>query len=230
MASQAELAQFRDALDALSAAAGRDFDRFWATLDPNDWAATRKELEKFWPQLIGAYGDMSATVGADLLELQADRLRLTPEVVLAAGVNADRANARMRWAVGTTMQRGNLLVLVDELVKQPGRSTFQDSAIASGGGWARVPTGGKTCEFCYLLASRGGVYSSKAVAKYGFSGKKYHGRCFCQPTLVRGSEDYPDGYNPDEYLDRYLAARAEAASGDPTAILAAARAQHGGTH
>ena len=180
-------------------------------------------LRDGWLAFLDHYGDLAASVGAEMFERWADELKIVkPRLVMAPSVDERRATARLGWALSQPDQLGNAMVLLDELVKQPYRSTMQDSAIASGAGWARVPTGSETCAFCLMLASRGGVYHSKQTAG---EGKKYHGDCDCTPTLVRGPEDYPKGYDPDGLYDQYDAARKAAESGDHKAILSEMRRQ-----
>lgn len=214
MATRAEIDLVVRALNRLSRSARADFLRVWSRLDPTDWAATRRVLEGFWPDLIGHYGDMAAVLAADQVALDG----VAPQVV--RGVDAERANARMRWAIGVPDQKGSLLVILDELVKQPYRSTVQRSVASAGVGWARVPSGSETCEWCLMLASRGFVYESANAAG---EGRKYHGDCDCVPVPGSGARDYPAGYDPDELYDRYAEARREADSGSPKKILAAAR-------
>jgi hypothetical protein len=132
----------------------------------------------------------------------------------------------MRWGTVQTDVAGNLIVLLDELVKQPARSLIQKSAIASGGGWARVPTGAETCNWCLILASRGGVYHTSQSAGRD---RKYHGMCDCQPVLVRGPADYPTGYDPTSLYDQYSIGRDAAGSGDIKDITAAMRVRFGGS-
>ncbi|WIY84324.1 hypothetical protein [Propionimicrobium sp. PCR01-08-3] len=182
-----------------------------------------KALAESWTGIIEYYGDMASTLAADLVEEQLDKWGMQARTDMVPGVDPKRATARLGWANSQPDKLGNMLVLLDELVKQPYRSTLQDSAIKSGAGWARVPTGAETCEFCILLASRGAVYSSKRVTIYGFSGKRYHGDCDCTPALVRGPEDYPRGYNPDDLYDRYDAATSAAGRNDVKDILAQMR-------
>ena len=80
-----------------------------------------------------------------------------------------------------------------------------------------------------MLASRGGVYASEEIAEFGFSGKKYHGDCDCVPVLVRGPEDYPEGYDPDAMYEDYLRARdAVGDYFDTRSILAKMREMYGG--
>ena len=201
----------------------------WDDLKTSDRMVVSRALTQGWEWVLTRYGNMAATLAADFFEVEARGLGLTPRVQLAPPMDGPRATARLGWAVSTQDQLGNLKVLTDELVKQPYRSTFQDSAHASGAGWARVPSGATTCAFCLMLSSRGAVYRSDAVAKFGFSGKRYHGHCDCGVVLVRGPEDYPKGYDPAALFDSYDAARQQADSGDPKAILSALRAQQG-TH
>lgn len=177
MATRAEIDLVVRALNRLSLSARSDFLSVWSRLDPTDWAATRRVLEDFWPDLIGHYGDMATALAADQVALDGT----TPQSV--RGVDPARANARMRWAIGVPDQLGSMLVILDELVKQPYRSTVQRSAGAAGTGWARVPSGAETCEWCLMLSSRGFVYESANAAG---EGRKYHGECVIPGTIVGG--------------------------------------------
>ena len=230
MPSPAQLNRVRQLLNEQSAAAVRDFREFYDSLSRSDRVFMSRALADGWVAIVEHYGDLSAEIGAEQFDEWAAELGLRrPQVEVAPGVNEQRATARLGWALSTPDQLGNATVLLDELVKQPYRSTVQDSAIKSGAAWARVPTGTETCAFCMMLGSRGAVYHSKELAQFGTNGKSYHGHCDCTPTLVRGPEDYPKGYDPGALYDRYEAGRAQADSGNPKAILAAMREQSG-TH
>lgn len=178
--------------------------------------------------LVERYGAVAAEIGAEQFSRWSDEFGIKPRPIVAAGVNEERATARLGWALSTPDQLGNMSVLVNELVKQPFRSTLQDSAWAAGLGWARVPSGSETCNWCLMLASRGAVYSSKQLASVGGRGKKYHGFCDCVPTLIRGPQDYPKGYDPDALYDRYSIGRENAEGDDANSIVAAMREQFGG--
>lgn len=220
MASRSQVDQVRRALNSLSTQARRNFLQVWSRLDPNDWAATRKVLEQFWPDLIGHYGEMAAALAADQFTIEADALGVQGEPQMVRPVDPERANARMRWALGVPDQQGSLLVILDELVKQPYRSTLQRSAAKADVAWARVPTGGETCGFCLMLASRGAVYESADTAGRG---RKYHGDCDCTPVLARGDADLP--YDVEKLYDQYLDAREASGSGRTKEILAELRTQ-----
>lgn len=228
MATRSELAQVRRALNRLSQAARGDMQAIWAELRTSDRVMVSRALTQGWEWVLTRYGEMAATLAADFFEVEASNLNLTPKVKPAAPVDPERANARLNWALSTGDQWGNVAVLLDELVKQPYRSTFQNSAYASGAGWARVPSGSHTCNWCLMLASRGGVYHSRELAQFGTNGKKYHGDCDCTPALVRTPEDYPEGYDPGGLYEQYLQARRDAGSGDPKQIVSAMRERFGG--
>ena len=228
MATQAQLEQVRRALNKLSKAATGDFQRVWDSLRTSDRVLVSKALMQGWTEIIEQYGDQAAILAADVFEAEAGTLGIAAKTKVAAGVDADRANARLGWALSTADQWGNVFVLLDELVKQPYRSTFQNSALASGAGWARVPSGSHTCNWCLMLSGRGAVYHSKELAQFGTNGKKYHGDCSCVPTLVRSPEDYPEGYDPSGLYEQYQQARRDAHSGDPNVIVAAMRQRFGG--
>lgn len=83
--------------------------------------------------------------------------------------------------------------------------------------FARVPSGSETCLFCLMLASRGPVYWTSETAG---EENHYHANCDCRIVPVwgsvavrtekgaivrRGGFDI-EGYDPDEYFDRYLGA------------------------
>lgn len=220
-----EMTAVNDALDRLSVEAQREFLELWAMIDPRDDAQRSELVEQVFPRLVGYYGEATAALGADVFEAQAVELGIVPRTEVAPGVNAARASARLNGELNMTTTLATSLALVDELVKQPYRSTVQDSAINSGAGWARVPMG-DTCNFCVMLGSRGGVYESKKVAILGFSGKTYHGDCDCQPVLVRSPADYPEGYDPEAMYEKYKAVHAYGDTGKQ--VVAKMREAYGG--
>ena len=65
--------------------------------------------------------------------------------------------------------------------------------------YARVPSGGETCPFCMMLASRGAVYHSEATA--GGDGH-YHAHCRCRIVPVFGDQQI-EGYDPSEWYRKW---------------------------
>lgn len=147
----------------------RALRRFWASLDLGDPFAVRDALESsFWPDLLATYGELTAALAADRFE---DLTGLPAKMVRP--VDAERANARMRWAIsplfdGAGDALARLEVLVDELVKQPGRSTMLRSARENGVAFVRVLSGPDACEWCVEMST---AAQDPAV---------FHGACDCR--------------------------------------------------
>ena len=201
MASRAELEQLRKALNRLSVTAQAELAAQVAGLDP---VATRRVLMAAYPQIVAEFGTASAALAADMVEAWASELGIRPSLVLSPGVVPDRATWGVSRAFGLPDPMGNLLLDADKLVKRPYRETVQQSAHASRAAWARVPSGAKTCSFCSMTASRGAVYRSSGSAG---GDHKFHGGCDCQVVMVRGPEDFPDGYDPGDLFQSYQDAR-----------------------
>lgn len=68
-------------------------------------------------------------------------------------------------------------------------------------GWARIPTGAKTCAFCFMLASRGFAYKS---AKSAGLERKFHTKCDCRvvPEFL-GKTPSIKGYDPEKMYAVY---------------------------
>src|SRR5699024_12870002 len=92
--------------------------------------------------------------------------------------------------------------------------------------FARVPVG-KTCAWCFMLASRGPVYKSAKTA--GAAGQ-YHAQCDCQPvpSWHRGMA-LPEDYDYESRYETYLRARHADDYFDTTAVTANLRRLDGGT-
>lgn len=77
--------------------------------------------------------------------------------------------------------------------------------------FARVPTGATTCSYCCMLASRGFVYKSELSAL-----NANHRHCDCR--IVEGFEGMNvEGYDPDEYYDRWKHPEKYQETGDDSA-------------
>lgn len=74
--------------------------------------------------------------------------------------------------------------------------------------FARIPSGNKTCAFCYMLASRGFVYHSEESAGGGFF--SYHKNCDCEVISNAEGNLTVEGYDLDEIRSDYKEARRRA--------------------
>ncbi|QDZ42215.1 hypothetical protein [Corynebacterium sp. sy039] len=117
-----------------------------------------------------------------------------PEV--ADPVGYEQAVASYRWGmrvddtgdgVQVAVALRKLQGVVNRLVVAPARRTVELGVARAGTWYARVPEPG-ACDFCLMLASRGGVYSSETV--FGQLGG-YHDNCRCVGIEVADDEQLP---------------------------------------
>ena len=202
--------QFRLANQSLVLLAQRDLEEFWRSLNTQgNPLLVKAALLEFFPELLTVYGDTAALLGADWY----DELRdVAPSAasfraVMASPPPTVQAQAAARWALGPLFADepdpvqvlANLRGASQRLVLQSGRDTIWSAARRDPvrTGVARVPTGAKTCRWCTMLASRGGVFGSELAA--GGEGNRYHDDCDCVPTVIRSRYDFPEGHSVKEF-------------------------------
>lgn len=225
MATMAQVNTVRLAQRTLSNRAKSAVRALWADVRGASPETVRNVFLDAMPQIVGTYGAASAEVAAEYFE-QLTGYSAEP----ADGPNDDQVQAQTRyragglWTPSPEDALGGFLVDTDKFVKAFGRNTIYENGDRRGVRYARIPSGGKTCAFCMVLASRDAVYLTRQSA--GGFGNEYHGDCDCQVTPVRDRSDLPDGYDTDELYAVYQNAADEAGSGDLKDIVATARRQN----
>lgn len=218
--AEADVTTVSRALNRLSGVAQKNVQIAWQDVGGNDPNVSMKDLIDRMAVVIGdAHGTVSV-LGSDVFQAQAKRLGVAPKIVSPGAPPKEQIEKTVRWARSTQRPVESMKSATDRLVKQAYRDTIQNSALESGAGWARVPSGPVTCAFCLILASRGGVYSSKKSAEFDNAGHKYHALCDCVPVMVRSSKDYPAGYDPETLYGMYSDARGDMKVADLNEITA----------
>lgn len=168
--------------------------------------------------LIQQYAAASAALSAEFYELlrvdAGGRTRF--RVPVADPPPVEQVQASLSWATaparGTEpdpqLARSQVDGAAQRLVVNTGRETLTRAVSADqyAVGWARIPTGPKTCAFCALMCSRGGVYRSEraagrdANARFVGEGEfKFHDRDDCAVVAVfRGQR-----YEPSEQIQAW---------------------------
>lgn len=202
------MAEYREANRSLVRLAQSDLDGFLRSLNLNGSpAAVREALLEFFPELVATYGATSATLGADFY----DMLRDVPpssasfRAASAQAVKSVQAEGSARWALGALFSENpdlfasRLSGATQRLVLQPFRETVETSAARDPvrSGVARIPSGPTTCKWCVMIASRGAVYTAETAAG------AWHDHCDCMPTVIRSSDDYPEGHDVDRFRRLY---------------------------
>lgn len=182
MATRADVEALRLANEGAVRLATRDLDGFWRSLNLDRPERARDALLRFMPALVEQYGEAVAVVAADWY----DDLRAAEgapgrfQARMADPVAAERVEARVRFGAQhlfTESPSQTLVFLTSALTKyvlEPGRLTVSESTRADPAavGWHRE-TRGDACDFCRLLAGRGGVYK-EATARFAA-----HDDCHC---------------------------------------------------
>jgi len=208
MPSAEEVEQLRRANAEISRRVRIELDDFLATVSYSRPEAVRDALLQIVPALIEEYGAVAATVSAEWFERTYGLapMAVAPTYPRIAAERAVRHSAAHLFTPTPEQIGASLAVKLDVGVKQFGRDTIARSSERHRMMWVRVPKGPKTCAFCLLLASRGtfdSAYKSRDAALFRADGEKYHGDCDCAAIAVRGPDDYPAGFDPEEAYELY---------------------------
>ena len=199
--------------DKAVARAEAELAKFYSGVDWSEPLRAKEQLTQELPLLVEQWSAMIGQIGLDYAAAMG-----TPAKYLAPVDNPvwDAIVNSIKWAIeplfGTDkpdsagakrllngsmtrhMQQGNR-----ESLRNIGRR-YKELR------YARVLRGEYDCAFCIVLASRGDVCYTEESAGYDIrevGGDKYHDWCDCDIVLVRSDDDFPAGYNPEEYFDMY---------------------------
>ena len=147
-------------------------------VDPGDAAAVADVIYTYVPVIAERYGLAAGALAADWY----DDIRDAAEVagyfraIPAELPDAGRYQALAGWAATKDDVESLVVGGVQRIIANAHRETVMQSAFADprAEGWARFSAGGDgSCPFCYMLISRGAVYSGRTV-KFGA-----HDHCNC---------------------------------------------------
>ena len=220
MPTRAEVEVLRAAQNELTRLVHAELADFYSTIRNQSPESIRNALLEFVPALVDEYGSVASTVSAEWFEATVGtRVVLADPIAREAMEKGVRYSTGHLWTASPDEITGSLGLKVDSWVKQQGRDTVVLSSARNDLSWARIPSGGKTCAFCLMMASRGAVYGTENDAK------KSHGNCNCVISPIRSDDDWPEGHDPDELYDIYQRA-AHASNGSTEDILAKMRRQN----
>ena len=146
-------------------------------VDVGDAAAVADVIHTFVPVIAERYGLAAGALAADWY----DDAREAAEVagyfraIPAELPDAGRYQALAAWATSKDDVESLVVGGVQRIIANAHRETVMGSAFADprAEGWARFARGAETCGFCYMLTSRGAVYTDK-TATFGA-----HDNCDC---------------------------------------------------
>lgn len=182
-------------LDDLTRLSTRDIVDLWRLADTSDARATVALFLENTPAIISAYGDVAATLGADLYDELRDaagapgQYRALPAQLPSAG----KAEAMTRWAVGPLFGDANFALALanlaggtDRLIRLPFRDTIAENTRrdpASFGLYRYASPG--CCNFCADLSGVVRYSDDEAESASG----EWHMNCRCVPGPGFGPGD-----------------------------------------
>lgn len=187
--------EMRAALDGLHSLVARDVRAVWSGIDLTKPDLVRDEFLRVTPEIVRVYGDGAATLAADWYdELRAEqRLVDRFRAELAQGVPDAWVKERVRfgaaslWSTPDTFP--NFIIDISHgYVTQAYGDTISGAAKADpkAVGWERVPNPG-ACDFCIMLAGRGGVYMEQTSRFASHSGCQ----CGARPSWDPNAKEVP---------------------------------------
>lgn len=170
-------AQQQAALRALYDLAKREITDALKLVDIGDAAAVADVIYTYVPVIAERYGLAAGALAADWY----DELRDAAEVagyfraIPAELPGMGRYEALAGWAASKDDVEALVMGGVQRIIANAHRETVMRSTFADprAEGWARFARGAETCGFCFLLVSRGAVYTEK-TATFGA-----HDSCDC---------------------------------------------------
>lgn len=174
---------------------------------PENISACRDLVLEALRSVLPGYTSMSAQAGADMYDAVREHSTGAPLGAQAiSGYVQDAVDGAVRAFVqdivdGKPVEQFNEKVL-DRVDYEIRRSANVCAAVNAERDplkprYARVPSGGETCGFCLMLASRGFVYTSEDAAGHA------HANCDCR--IVPGFEGLKvEGYDPSALYSDYL--------------------------
>lgn len=182
MVSAADAADLRKALVGVRALVDRDLTAFFTSLNLDRPESARDQLLEFIPLLVAEYGEVAASFAADWYDEMRDaegvpgRFRAKEQ----ASPYTDATEGLVRRAAGSLFTENPAETLValtastGKYALAAGRQTVITATDSDprASGWKRVTQSG-ACDFCRMLAGRGGVYKEHSAH---FAS---HGDCNC---------------------------------------------------
>lgn len=195
--------EFRLAQVGIGSLVERDLAAFWSSLDLSRPELARDALMAFVPSLTQTYGESAAVVAADWYdEMRAaagapGRFRavmFVPDTTEVAERTVRRAAAAL-----FTDNPGETLWMINGKATKYALAGSRQTIITSTErdprtvGWQRVTRPG-ACDFCQMLAGRGGVYKRTTVAFAAHGGAR-GGQCRCAavPSWDQDAPEVPAG-------------------------------------
>ena len=214
--SRADFDAYNRTLDGITSGARRSFEaemRAWLEANPGaDVAAAREQAKQIMGDVAAEASAASSSLAAEWYDAQAEMAHAKlPHAVTVSNHFEEDIDRVARYQAGKLADEDvdGFVESCSDYLDYRTRLSLNQTIIANarrdekrGVRYARVPTGGVTCAFCMMLASRGAVYGSRDTA--GEMGQ-YHKHCDCKivPNYTGDKDaEIVEGYDPKGLRDR----------------------------
>lgn len=203
--SQAEWNDYIFKLSLISDRASNDFKK-WAKKNGGWENINRQELVEMAYDIADRYAEASSTLSAEMYEIIANRENVK---VKPAEIYDNLDFAEIAKGVNGALKHSNndnyISSVVGRAVKQASADTMLKNASRDGAEFAWIPSG-DTCGFCLMLASRGWQKATKKTTN-GNHAEHIHTNCNCQFAIRFNKNSNVEGYDPEEYFQKYEEAK-----------------------
>lgn len=213
--TQRTLSNYRKEVDAQAELAGSyvesAIDAFYRTYPNADTAFARHTTIEIMKTALPNFCDSAGTLSADFFDEITEALGIKAESKLYETTDYTLIDQKVRY-FAKFLNDGNTSRFKKEVndvtryfVKRSAYENMVKNCEGNQLRYARVPSGFETCAFCFMLASRGFVYTSERKAG---EGHKYHRNCDC--IVIPGAADADgnprvtiDGYDPQKMYENW---------------------------
>ncbi len=207
--------EYRDEVNLLAEAAGgfvSDMVQAYRIQYPEaSIAEIREHTIAAIEDTLNVFGSQAAGVACDFFDLMVDKLGADATSETISATDPDMIDGKVRYLVEDLKENKHdafqkqVKDVAEFYVKREAFKNIEHNCGKNGLRFARVPSGGETCAFCFMLSSRGFVYTSEDEA--GDAGQ-YHPNCDCVivPGFKEGSQNDNlkiEGYEPKEMAKRW---------------------------
>lgn len=222
---------YRRALQAIEAQAADAHAQVAYVLEAQlglDEAAYKEALKNVTINITESYARASARVAARFSSAIYEADTGTAAAFDIAPIDVREAVTHgINWDADPDKVLAKTEIFLRSLVRRGARNTVIRSTHATGGRWARIPQGMRTCAFCMILASHGFYYRSEETAGGGMFSDRFHNDCDCLVVPSWSNKCTIEGYDPGVFKKMYKEAKKKAGTTDLNKVAAVMRSMYG---
>lgn len=159
-------------------------------------------------EIVSKYSDASGALSAAMYDAIAEfEEAFVPAAEMVTNVTLDDMYKTVNGVLKTSRNVDEMTGAVTRYVKKASCDTMLQNAYRDRAQYAWIPSG-DTCAFCLALAAQGWVNVSVQKIRKGYPHAEHvHSNCDCNYVVRFNKDTEVEGYNPQEYVDKFYEAR-----------------------